>query len=92
MVNRFGAFNAIAFCSFACSALLFSMLAVVNITGVVLFSLLFGLFSGACECSVCLRSPMDHEKISHCLVLFLPLLLLISQRLGMPNLVVLAFC
>ena len=90
MVNRFGAFNAIVFCSFACSALLFSMLAVVNITGVVVFSLLFGFFSGACECSVYLRSPIDHDKISHCLVPCLPLLLITSQRSGAPNFTVLA--
>lgn len=46
---RFGVFNVIIFSTFVCSVLLFSMLAVVDIAGVVVFSLLYGFFSGVCS-------------------------------------------
>ncbi|KAI0309494.1 MFS general substrate transporter [Amylostereum chailletii] len=54
-VNHLGVFNTLVFCGFACSALVFSMVAVHTIAGVTLFSLLYGFFSGA---YVSLLSPM----------------------------------
>lgn len=49
LVGRFGAFNVIVPCVYLASILIFCTLAVVNIEGTMIFAILYGFFSGACE-------------------------------------------
>ncbi|PFH48946.1 hypothetical protein AMATHDRAFT_148803 [Amanita thiersii Skay4041] len=46
VVHRSGVFNAVIFCTIACSALVFCDLAVKNAVGIVMFALVYGFFNG----------------------------------------------
>lgn len=89
VVNRFGVFNVIIVCTFCSTVILFGMLGVVSVAGIVIFSLLYGFFSGACASrlsSLCLCRPSplrDLRQTSPSLDLcWLPLPRML-QRLGM---------
>lgn len=49
LVGRFGAFNVIVPSVYLASILIFCTLAIVNVEGTIIFAILYGFFSGACE-------------------------------------------
>jgi hypothetical protein len=49
LIHRFGIFNVVIFCNIVCSILIFCTLAIHDITGTVVYSALFGFFSGSCK-------------------------------------------
>lgn len=49
LVHRLGVFNLVIFCTCTCSILIFCTLAVDDVPGTVIFSILFGYFSSACK-------------------------------------------
>jgi len=50
LIYRFGAFNVMVPCVYMTSILIFCSLAINNIAGTMVFAILYGFFSGACEC------------------------------------------
>jgi MFS transporter, MCT family, solute carrier family 16 (monocarboxylic acid transporters), member 10 len=50
IAHNFGVVNMMLACTLACGVLIFAMLAVTDLSGTIAFSILYGFFSGSCEC------------------------------------------
>lgn len=64
LADSYGQFNALSIVSISTGVLIFALLGVDSTPGVIVFAILYGFFSGACQCS---RSIFAHAT-NHTLV------------------------